>query len=259
MKKILILFIILFSLNVLAANTVCYQETATSSTTCGGLSTGAYYFDDDNHFNINYTKPVNVLSAVWQVYHGTLSPYNISLPTQCFNAYSDTLMVRFYSTALGVSYPECNNGTAWVQIGSADNTMGASATFDADITHLYDGVWNDAGCYADFPPSGTICQATSDRGGAIHEDAMIWTIYVPYSSSEAVRTGCAGTRDIAFAGFGLITVSLICLGAFGIINIFNGEADMLSFIFVAVSIIGTTIVLFVGYVVIGAIETGVCG
>ena len=108
----------------------CYQETATTSTSCGGLSTGSYdtsssesawtsyanlidgitstYAKTTNLMsllNIAYKKPANATGATWRVYYNgdSVQWADYDIPSNCWNAYSDTLLFRIGSN--GFSYP----------------------------------------------------------------------------------------------------------------------------------------------------------
>ena len=99
----------------------CYQETANVSTSCGGLNTGKYWIRDTNkfeyvysnlydgnwstgayfygvpaEFRINYTKPINVISAILQAEWGyQLNPVaiqNFTIPNSCL--INDVLQIR---------------------------------------------------------------------------------------------------------------------------------------------------------------------
>ena len=81
-------------------------------------------WSDAGFLYINYTKPADFVSAEWQVKHGLLSEYNISIPADCADADGGKLILGFSSNTnngLGqsISQPYCYNGTAWKEIGSA--------------------------------------------------------------------------------------------------------------------------------------------
>ena len=129
----------------------CYQETANESTVCGGLDTGSYDFmesyGDDGGLWINYTKPTNALyGSKWLVKHGTLSPYNIVIPNQCWEAYPNNIILKIISTGTGVlptyTQPQCYNGTSWIDIGETEyNPSGGYFTL-GNTNKLIDGDWN---------------------------------------------------------------------------------------------------------------------
>jgi hypothetical protein len=121
----------------------CFQETATMATACGGLATGAYACSDGwdatdtcakaydgttttwghadtgviAHFNITYTKPVGVESAVWQASEVTLT--NITIPEDCWNVSTTNITFQvesLYPTGTNDAHFNCWNGTGFEQL-----------------------------------------------------------------------------------------------------------------------------------------------
>ena len=114
----------------------CYQETANETSVCGGLDTGTYLcsglwaVDCNNSYDgnwttagwglttnqgyleVNYTKPVGAKdSSLWQVNPGD---NNLSIPTECWDYDSDTLVLRAHSSdASNNDFFECHNSTGW--------------------------------------------------------------------------------------------------------------------------------------------------
>jgi len=102
----------------------CFQETANTSTVCGGLSSGTYDIsapsgcegpalmidgDYDTYeracesydllLYVNYTKPVGAQNtSLWQIKYGGLSGslQNISIPSACWNQFGDRIAFYVY-------------------------------------------------------------------------------------------------------------------------------------------------------------------
>ena len=102
---------------------LCYQETANVSTSCGGLDSGNYNYEDinvdnkngydgdwstyfqqpgstTNYYYVNYTKPKGAIGAIWEIKYGhSVYEYwiNISLNnnSQCFTDF-DNIALRQY-------------------------------------------------------------------------------------------------------------------------------------------------------------------
>ena len=127
---------------------LCYQEFANVSTVCGGLNGGSYSFDSTSlsnydqaidgdyttgitdgsyatiHMFVNYTKPNNTNSALWQVFVDGVGPItNFSL-SSCFNSYPDKVVLRISTFHSGSGIPQssvnldCYNSTVWKSLYS---------------------------------------------------------------------------------------------------------------------------------------------
>ncbi|MCK5063426.1 MAG: hypothetical protein KAR23_05860, partial [Candidatus Aenigmarchaeota archaeon] len=97
-----------------------YQENADSTS----VDTQA----NDGYLLINYTKPEDAYeNTSWMVKYGS-SAYaaeNISIPLECWNAYSDKLVLRLRSSCNGgtaTSQPYCHNGSDWITAGDQRST-----------------------------------------------------------------------------------------------------------------------------------------
>lgn len=187
MKKLTILgmfsfLLVLFSLPTINA-TWCYQETANVSTACGGIDSGSYSIEP-NYVYVNYTKPINALSTSrWQIKHGTLSVYNVSLPINCFN--QDRLRLRFYTNAnffgypiTGSSYGQCFDGIDWITISLISSTYtgsGLASGINIQTSTMYDGDWNT---FSGWVYNNQIWDSTyltdTFEGAKIYEEAMWW-------------------------------------------------------------------------------------
>ncbi|MFC1754732.1 LamG domain-containing protein, partial [Thermoproteota archaeon] len=138
----------------------CYQETATTGTSCGGLKGGVYKcegtwydgagYDCENTYDgswttfgyayptppisgnisINYTKPANAIStSMWKMkYHsdGITSSFNFN--QSCWDAYDDKLVLKVMSIDVGSGIDEihgfCYNSSQWVEIFMVDGSSG---------------------------------------------------------------------------------------------------------------------------------------
>lgn len=127
--------------NPIATNTIittlsyCEQETATTSTACGGLNTGNYlssggtlWYDGDwntatspagtNY--VNYTKPINLTTNstnYWEVKDGS-GRVNLTIPQDCLNFNTTTLLFKINGSVGPGSEWLCNNGT-WKSLRQA--------------------------------------------------------------------------------------------------------------------------------------------
>lgn len=158
---------------------VCYQETANVSTSCGGLSTGSYNYGND-YLYVNYSKPSNsVPTSIWQVKHGygCGTPYNISIPTLCWA--QSSLQFRFYSSGSNSNTtPYCYNGSSWIIVGNSiqQGSSLSSGTNDLPPTRWLDGNWTTGDMY--HFSSNWIYNEGLDCFAHVYEDAMYWNISV---------------------------------------------------------------------------------
>jgi len=159
----------------------CYQETANVSTACGGASNGTYLENVSGAsawLQINYTKPIGANAAIWQVKHGNLSIYNITILDSCFNYQTDKVSLRFYSRrslASSNSYGECLNATGWNTI-TETATQGVDPTADigSSISLLYDGDWDT---YAYHNTGGgwwISSNPVNNNAPRVYEEGIFW-------------------------------------------------------------------------------------
>jgi len=172
---------------------LCYQEFANVSNDCGGLGSGSYreeILSGGAYVYINYTKPAKAISAIWQVKHGGLDPYNITIPDGCFN--EDTLQLRIYSSEGGSrtrSLGQCLNGSAWLTLtkGAEGSPVGGSVT---SVSNVYDGNWGTGATY-NYQVGKWLSQSSPYKG-MWYEEAIIWnlegfkTFYIRGHSSDDV-------------------------------------------------------------------------
>lgn len=157
----------------------CYQETANVSTSCGGLSTGTYFYDT-NYLYINYSKPPVAGNATWQVKHGNISAYNVSITQSCFD-YSNPIQLRFYSYSAvfpdtdSISYGQCYNGT-WNNITGIINIAKPRSLNSSARIRAIDGNWTTGvAAYNSWQTSNVVIASESNADGAIiWEEAIIW-------------------------------------------------------------------------------------
>ncbi|MDX9799327.1 MAG: hypothetical protein RBT05_10780, partial [Bacteroidales bacterium] len=142
---------------------------------------------DAFYYLINYTKPDKASNeSLWLVKHGRLDPYNVTIPSSCWDAYPDKLVLALYSnsndgTGGALSRPACYNGinTApnlpdFLLIGKEDKeSWGGSGTTDSSPTYITDGNWSThnswqqpLGWKKDFNKHST----------RLYEEAMWWEI-----------------------------------------------------------------------------------
>lgn len=140
MRWISLIAILVFALfgSALVGATICYQESANVSTSCGGFATGKYsvneadpWYDDfnmtdgnysthsstifsDARFYINYTKPIGAIrfNSTWSIksecFHG-----NYTLPASCWDYANSSinLFVRARNTGTPATTFYCLNGS----------------------------------------------------------------------------------------------------------------------------------------------------
>lgn len=198
----------------------CYQESANSVNqtgidgNCGLNYSGSYSYPgtgpgapSEGYVQINYTKPATALStSKWQVKHGDLTTYNITIPTDCWNAYPNSLVFRLvshisYFGGTAYSKPQCYNGATWEDIGatSSGTTNQLNSTTVTYIpTRVYDGNWlnyyawvyfSSAGYwgygFTEHTPSGNINKPN------LYEEAMWWNMPI---------FGCIGATQFFACG-----------------------------------------------------------
>jgi len=130
-----------------------------------------------SYLSVNYTKPDDYINLTWQVKHGELATYNVTIPSDCENADNEKLMLRirsYYVTAggFGESYPQCYNGTDWITIGTVTNTSsetGCPATGN-NSWRTYDGDWNTYS--KKYGGGGWTTQCAGNHYSAIYEEGM---------------------------------------------------------------------------------------
>lgn len=167
------------------ADTYCYQETANVSTSCGGtvgVSSGYSIYNDvgspnRGYVEVTYKKPTNTLEAIWQIKHGSLATYNITIPSACFKEYVKVRLVSSTNVSGSrpkYSYPECYNGSAWVQIGTYNQFGTQSAPDEGAIGNEWkvsDGDWSTAAHYTYFT-GGWVDNLY--KGSDLYEEAIYW-------------------------------------------------------------------------------------
>lgn len=163
----------------IGVSSMCYQESANVSTTCGGLSTGYYAnYSQTNQgiIFINYSKPLNALnSSMWRIKIGVLGDTNISIPANCWNYTTDILSLSLLSNKPGDgSYARCFNGTGWINL--AESTFGGSINSGGaqDWGAIIDGDWDT---YREIRFNDNYWTSVAATGQArLYEEAMYWNM-----------------------------------------------------------------------------------
>ena len=187
MKKMLlisVLFVTVLSVGLVHASFWCYQETANVSTICGGLNNGSYsYVSNSPDQYINYTKPLSaVSSSIWQIKHGNLNTYNVSIPLSCWNYNNTMIQFRFVSlqslspVGIGSSTGYCYNG-AWIQISNlSESDSLCTNSAPSTISNFIDGDWNTYAFFLNVIGWTTPSDPTNCFGPRLYEEAMWWNI-----------------------------------------------------------------------------------
>jgi len=168
---------------ILAGDSIsCYQETATNKTNCGGLNSGNYW-SGPSYVYMNYTKPpYSKSSSLWQVKHGNLSTYNVSIPNNCFDYYNNTLALRFYAACTFggapytcTSYGQCYNGS-WITITNVSSGTGDPAGGSGGVEYTYDGDYNSGVSWFTGGTPHWYVDISGLIHGMLYEEAMIWNL-----------------------------------------------------------------------------------
>ena len=176
---IFLFFILCASVNAVANVTDCYQPTANESTSCGGLDTGIYALEAETsvkgNFYINYTKPYGAFNGIWEVKHGTLSTYNISIPNACWVYNDEKLILKIVSEDAGASVlskPYCMNATdVWKGIGQSPEGSETANLIPNSENNLFD---NNYSSFAKFDDSNWYANYNDDS--TIYEESMYWNL-----------------------------------------------------------------------------------
>ena len=166
-------------------STMCYQETANLSTTCGGVATGKYASvagsATDSGFYTNYTKPsLGQNTSVWQVKRGSLAAVNFSIPSDCWSYNNTTLMFKVGSNMNIVAANDnstvyCYNGT-WKTIGATIFGSNVSTAVNTESTTWYDGDWNTFSTAMSFTPFYVSSVVSGVSNASLFEEAMWWNM-----------------------------------------------------------------------------------
>jgi len=149
---------------------VCYQETATIATGCGGMATGNYVcggdwqncsklYDgnwstrsvfntdpDNNSLWVNYTIPADKNSAIWQFKDDQHNETNLTIPQSCMQGSQLKLLVNQYSYIIypniyyTFDYSCYNSSNQWQKTNT-------NVTYSPAFGWYEEGVfWQDIGC-----------------------------------------------------------------------------------------------------------------
>ena len=187
------------------AGGTCEQPTATTNTSClyqlptntPGYSTPA------QGLLVNYTKPTHAQQSTsrWEVLHGELTAYNITIPSTCWDAHTNTLELKIESSGAkstfytGSSQPQCYNGTAWEDIGTTETGTSQPNTHTQNDceANMYDDS-TSTGCFYYTTTGGwsTCLTGTSSEEGCfaamVYEETMWWDIGFQNGTTVNVTT-----------------------------------------------------------------------
>lgn len=137
------------------------------------------------YLTLNYTKLTNY--AIWQVKHGQLPTYNITIPSSCIVENENILRLRILScTAISegtcglggfgqISQPQCYDGS-WIDIGQTSSTSATEVSFGAcssDVGNMLDGNYLTEASYV--PLSTCTWDASRGSHGKIYEQTLYFT------------------------------------------------------------------------------------
>jgi len=176
---------------------ICYQEFANQTPVdclCGVSGDGTYDVQD-KYIYVNYSKPVGALSnSKWIVKYGlelngTWDPIerNVTIPSLCWNAFTDKLSLRMYSLMDAShtleSHGECYNGTDWERITPISYTY-MSSPYPLYIanssSNAFDGNWSTHSIFKISAINNWYDYGVSSlvEKGYWWEEAMLWDISV---------------------------------------------------------------------------------
>jgi len=126
---------------------------------------------------MNYTKPGNAKSSsLWLVKHGTLAPYNVTIPADCWNYDANKLVFRVKSKS-GVgdeSYGACYNGTNWERITNRLTEGTGTGQRQVDTyQRILDGDWATG---AHYSTAWYHCNFGICMNVEFYEESMWWFI-----------------------------------------------------------------------------------
>ena len=146
---------------------------------------------EQHHIYVNYTKTDMSLGALWQVKHGGLSPYNVSIPTQCWTVFSDKIALRLvsnYSSGLvSKSYGECwNSSSDWETITSIETGSTGSPTLILinDSSKAIDGDWDTHTSYDIDTNKWVRCDEGDCISSRWFEEGISWEYTVTPENTE---------------------------------------------------------------------------
>jgi len=155
-------------------------------TTKGNLIFHKYQEDPNDvsaqslYFYVNYTKPLGSVGSEWEVKHGTLQPYKISVPPQCWDYLADKIVLKISSISNdgaghAISQPYCYDGFVWQQIGktSISSFSYASGGYYG-FQNAYDGDWNTYMGWRWNSPAGFVNQVSPQSTFVIYEEGIWW-------------------------------------------------------------------------------------
>jgi hypothetical protein len=220
MKALIFPIVFLLFLSVPAFATECFQETATATTPCGGLDTGAYanscgansnWYDGDwttgtigdpCDFYINYTKPNGATGARWDLQYQTPLT-NQTIPADCWNSFSDKLVLRSLTRQPDQGLAYCWNVSAnnWSQLyyagigavifkeeGVMWDITEAPATPSVVLWLKFENNYDDSSSFAQTAyPYGDMNFVSGKVGNGLHFDGDF--DYLLVNNSESMNFG----------------------------------------------------------------------
>jgi hypothetical protein len=168
---------------------ICYQEQADVVPSCSDGSAESSWNETD-YFYSNYSIPSNIINATWQVKHGTLSTYDVVIPTTCLDNGDSVLQVRmrgYFSLNsapkpdLSTSYGQCYTGSTWQTITSVESTTPTGASvFSSNPTNAYDSSYSTYSMYGYVftNPDGSYYSGTATglTQAHVYEEGVLWNL-----------------------------------------------------------------------------------
>lgn len=167
----------------------CYQETSTVANSCGGLNTGSYAQDNNGYLYYNYSKiPYANNNSLWEVKHGSLNTYNVTIPNSCWNADPNTISFRFEardSAGNFTSEGSCYDGSNWLPITNREtiHSISASATVD-QASKAWDGDYSTSTWYYSLLGDWGVCSSGDCGKALMYEEAVNWAEDPHYNSNQ---------------------------------------------------------------------------
>lgn len=134
---------------------------------------GFYYF-------VTYYKPTGAVAARWLVKHGNLAPYDFDIPSACWNEDPTKLVLRLYSNSNNghggaESWPECFDGTNWVQVGNMTNEVYGGSGTNSTPQLMTDSDWDTYSVWNEIGPTRSSWQTSyTKEAPRWYEEAILW-------------------------------------------------------------------------------------
>ncbi len=164
----------------------CFQESLNVSNQtgldgdCELNYTGNIFIDTNPAVStgyFNYTKPINATSAIWQIRYGITNLINVTIPTSCYYADSETVILSIHQEFIfpnSYVVGNCYDGNNWIEIYRDHTGDGAgSFTSTTDFSIFNDGNYTTGGLFTSpirVPFAGDLLNDT------FYEEAIYWNI-----------------------------------------------------------------------------------